>query len=225
MTASDNLRNLYKPGALAAIAIVAIIPVQMFVFILWPPPASVEGFYILFQKNFFLGLLSLDLLYILNNILLALVYLALYAALRHSHPGYMLIALVIGLIGIAAYYSSTAAFEMLSLSGQYAAATSAEAKLRFLAAGEVMLAQYKGTAFNVYYVLNAVTLIIIAWVMLRDTTFSRATGVWGLISGILMLVPTTAGKVGLTLGIASLVPWIIFSVLIALRFFRLAREP
>ncbi len=217
-------RGLYIAGAVAALVIVLIIPVQIFIFITWPPPAGVADFFALFERNWLLGLLSLDLLYIFNNIFLVLVYLALYAALRPNHASAALIALALGLIGIAAYYSSAVAFEVLSLSQQYAATTSADLKIQYLAAGRVMLEVYKGTAFNVYYVLNAVALIIFAAAMLRGTVFSRPTAVWGLFSGILMLVPTTAGKVGLILGIASLLPWTVFSVLVALRLFRLSRQ-
>ncbi|MFA5640755.1 MAG: hypothetical protein GX109_08520 [Bacteroidales bacterium] len=133
----------------------------------------------------------------------------------------MLIALILGFIGIAAYYASTVAFEMLSLSKQYAIAETTETKLQCLSSGQLLLLTYKGTAFDVYYVLNAITLLIISRVMFYDNTFSKATAVWGLVSGILMLIPTTAGTIGLTFGIASLIPWTVFSILIAKRLFKL----
>jgi Domain of unknown function (DUF4386) len=219
---SDNFKELYRIGGIAAIIIVSLIPVQLFIFVAWPPPDKALDYFLLFQKNWFLGLLSLDLLYILNNVLLIFVYLGLYAALRQANQTYMLIALVLGFIGIAAYYASTAAFEMLSLSKQYTLASTEELKLQCLASGQTMLAVYKGTAFNVYYVLNAITLLIMSSVMLHDFTFSKPTAIWGLASGVLMLLPTTAGTIGLIFGIASLLPWIIFSILIALRFFKLS---
>lgn len=207
-----------------AIIIVVLIPIQIAIFIAWPPPANVLDFFELFNKNWFLGLLSLDLLYILNNILLIFVYLGLYAALRKVNQAYMLAGLVLGLVGIASYYSSTVAFEMLSLSKQFATTVNVETKSQLVAAGMVMLEAYKGTAFDVYYVLNAITLIIISRVMFQDNTFSKSTAIWGLTSGILMILPTTAGIVGLALGIASLVPWTIFSILIAIRFFKIYKS-
>jgi hypothetical protein len=51
----------------------------------------------------------------------------------------MTIALALGLLGVAAYFASTAAFEILSLSNQYAAATTAAQKSTLLAAGQVLL--------------------------------------------------------------------------------------
>lgn len=86
-----------------------------------------------------------------------------------------------------------------------------------------MLAVYAGTAFNVYYVLNAAALLIFAVEMLRSDVFSKATGYAGLIAGILMIIPSTAGKLGLIFALASLAPWTVFSVLIARRFFQLGR--
>jgi hypothetical protein len=111
---------------------------------------------------------------------------------------------------------------MLSLGRQYTFASSEELKLQCIASGQAMLAVYKGTAFNVYYVLNAITLLIISSIMLRDFTFSKVTSIWGLASGVLMLLPTTAGTIGLIFGISSLLPWTVFSILIALRFFKLS---
>jgi hypothetical protein len=102
---SDNFKELYRIGGIAAIIIVSLIPVQLFIFVAWPPPDNALSYFLLFQKNWLLGLLSLDLLYILNNVLLIFVYLGLYAALRQANQTYMLIALVLGFIGIAAYYS------------------------------------------------------------------------------------------------------------------------
>jgi hypothetical protein len=224
METNDNLKGLCKIGGIMAIVIVLIIPIQMGIFIVWPPPDNALDFFNLFQNNWLLGLLSLDLLYILSNALLIFVYLGLYAALRHVNQAYMTIALIFGFIGIAAYYASSVAFEMLSLSKQYAMAETAELKLQCLTSGQTMLLTYKGTAFDVYYVFNAIALLIISRVMFQDKTFGKSTAIWGLISGILMLIPTTAGTIGLTFGIASLIPWTVFSILIAKRLFKLSSK-
>lgn len=220
----DNLRALLKLGGIMALIIVLLIPIQMFVFIAWPPPSNVGDFFSLFQQNWFLGLLSLDLLYLLNNVLLVFVYLGLYIALRRVNQAYMLVALVLGLIGITVYYASAVAFEMLSLSKQYFVAENETLKIQLLTCGQMLLETYKGTAFDVYYVFNAATLLIISVVMLRDNTFSRATAIWGLASGILMVIPSTAGTIGLAFGIGSLIPWVVFSILIAKRLLVLGND-
>lgn len=214
--------GIIKTGAIAAFAMLAVMLAQMLVFVLWPPPTTVEGFFTLFQQSKWLGLLSLDLLYLINNTLLILIYLGLFAALRKVSFSASLIALVLGLVGIAAYYSSNTAFEMLSLSNQFAAATTDAARQQLLAAGTVMLETYKGTSFDVYYVLNGVMLLILAVVMLRTTVFNKVTASFALASGILMSIPSSAGAIGMVFALASLVPWAVFSVLAAVRLLKLS---
>ena len=216
---------LYKIGGVAALVGVALIPVQMVVLIVWPPPETALGFFELFERNWLLGLLSLDLLYLLQNVLMILIYLSLYAALHRIDESLMAIAAVFSLVGIAVYYPSNTAFEMLDLSIRYTGAETTTQTAALLAAGEGMLATYVGTAFDVYYVLNGIALVMIAVVMLRSSVFSRATARVGLAAGVLMLIPSTAGAVGLAFALVSLVPWAVFAVLVARRLLRLAQRP
>lgn len=221
---SNKMPGLYKVGGVAALVMLAIMVIQIIVYIIWPPPTTVEGFFALFASSKVLGLLSMDLLYILNNSVLILIYLALYIALKPAGKTAMTISLLSGLVGISAYFASNTAFEMLSLSGQYAAATTESQRMIYLAAAEGMLAVYRGTAFLVYYVLNAIALLILAAVMLRSEFFSRGTAITGLVSGVLMTIPSTAGTVGLIFSLASLVPWGVFLVLIARMFLAADRK-
>src|SRR4030095_5985218 len=126
-------------------------PIQMLVFILWPPPSTAIGWVTLFQMKSLVGLFHMELPLIGGWGPLAIVFLALWAALRRSSPSLMAIALTLELISVATYFASTTAFEMLSLSNQYAAATTAEEQSIFIAAGQAMLATWQGTAFNVSY--------------------------------------------------------------------------
>ncbi len=220
MTVDSTWKPLYKIGAVAALIMVAFIPIQTIIFLVWPPPDTVSGYFTLFQHNWLLGLLSLDLLYIVDNVLVILLYLALYAALRQASQAFMTVALTLGLVGIAAYFASNTAFEMLSLSNQYAAATTDAQRSLSLAAGQAMLAIYKGTAFDVYYVLGSVATLIISGVMLRSKIFGKVTAYAGIVAGVLMVVPSTAGTIGLYLALVSLVPTAIWLILIARRFFQ-----
>jgi len=217
----NELKKLYKIAGIATIMIVILIPVQIFFFWKYPPPNSPKGFFELFNENWFLGLLSLDLLYIVNNTLIIFVYLGLYAALKKTNLEYITIAVVIGFIGIASYYSSTVIFEMKALSQQYMDSSSTENKEQIISSGNLLLLRYNGTAFDIYYIFNALALIITSRVMLMDDTFSKTTAIWGLIAGGLMIIPSTAGMLGLLLSLVSLIPWIVFSILIAKRFFKL----
>src|SRR5687767_11213401 len=106
---------------MAALAVLVLIPVQMVVFFVWPPPNSVIGWFALFQDNALVGLLlDMDLLLIVDYLLLIGVFSALWASLRRANESLMAIALILQLVATATYLASTVAFEMLTLNNQYA---------------------------------------------------------------------------------------------------------
>lgn len=178
--ADPRWRGIFLAGGLAAFSMLVLMIVQIFVYVIWPPPATAGGFFSLFQDSWLLGLLSLDLLYIVDSVLLILIYLAVYFVLRRAAQSAMLIALVFGLTGIAAYFASN-------------------------------------TAFDIYYLLNTIVLFIFSSVMLRSRLFSNATAYLGFLAGLLMVVPSSAGTLGLYFSLASLLPWAIWLVLVGQR--------
>jgi hypothetical protein len=216
-------QSLHRVGGAAALAILALMPIQMVVFFIWPPPNTVIGWFTLFQDNALVGLIDMDLLLIVDYILMLMVFLALWASLRRANESLMIIALTLQIVAVATYFASTTACEMLSLSNQYATATTDLERSIFLAAGHTMLATWQGTAFDISYVLGAVALLIVSAVMLWSRhhhyyyLFSKATGYTGMFAGVLALVPASAGMIGLFLSLMSLVPTAIWLVLIARR--------
>ncbi len=86
-----------------------------------------------------------------------------------------------------------------------------------------MLTEWQGTAFDAYYVLNGITLVIVSFTMLESPAYGRTTGIIGLIAGFFMVVPSTAGTLGLVFSLLSLIPWYIFAIRFTLVFRRLAR--
>jgi hypothetical protein len=220
---SEKWKKIIKIGGIMAFVVISLIPIQLIVFVTFTPPKTALGFLTLFQENWFVGMLSLDLLYILNNILLIFVYLGLLGALRKTDFSLILIAITLGLIGIASYFASTVIFEMQNISNLYVTAENSEIKNQLLSSAQTLIAKYKGTSFVVYYVLNGITLLLISWIMLKDNTFTRATAIWGFISGILMLVPSTFGTIGLIFSISSLIPWIVFSILFGTRLIKISK--
>jgi hypothetical protein len=220
-TTASDWKSLYMVGGSAALMMAVFIPIQIIVFVAYPPPATVIGWFTLFQHNRLLGLLDMDLLLIVDQVLMSVILLALYVVLRRASQSFMAIALIAGLMGIAAYFASSTAFNMLSLSDQYAAATTDAQRSLLLAAGQVTLTTYQGTAFDVGYVLEGVALLIVAVVILRSPTFSKATAVVGIVLGVMSLVPPTAGTIGLFLALGSLVPLEIWLIMVARRLFQL----
>lgn len=218
-----NWNKLCKVGGISALIIVLIIPIQIIIFTVYPPPETTIGFFELFHDNWIIGLLSLDFLYYINNGLLILVYLGLFASLRKIDFACMLIAVIIGLLGIAIYYVSTVGFEMLSISKLYYSTDSIEYKQQLLSVGHGLISRYKGTAFDVYYVFNAITLILISITMYKSKDFGKSAATWGLIAGIFMLIPSTAGTLGLIFSLMSLIPWIVFSILIGRKLIQMIK--
>ena len=215
-------KDLYRVAGTAALIMAVLIPIQIVVFAVSPPPSTVLGWFTLFQGNPLLGLLEMDLLLMVDQVLVALVLLGLYVALRRADESLMAIAFTLGLLGIAAYFASATAFNMLSLSNQYAAATTDSERSMFLAAGYATAAIWQGAAYDAGYVLEGIALLITSVVMLRSTVFGKRTAYVGILLGVMSLVPATAGTVGLVFAFGSLAPLEVWDILIARRLFRLS---
>jgi hypothetical protein len=225
-TTETAWKPLYKVGAVAALAVIAIIVIQAPIFILYPQPTTVMGHFTQFQSNKLLGLLDLDLMLILGQACSVLILLALYAALRRASPSLMTIALTLGLGGIALFFAVNPTFSMLYLSDQYAAATTEAQRATLLTAGEALWANYNGTAFGLFFVLGGIAYMLIAAVMLRSGVFSKTTAAVGMLMGVMMLVPPLPplGMIGLVLSYIVIVPSAIWNILIARRLFLLAQS-
>jgi len=165
----------------------------------------------------------LDFLYLFNNIIIVVIYLALSVILYQEKPSVVLLALILGLIGVACYYPSNPAFEMLTLSNQYFLAQP-EQQIIYLAAGEGLMAGYTGTTFDVYYVLSAISLLLFAYALIKSTKFKKSVGLWGLASGFFMIIPSSAGTLGMIFSLLSLIPWVVFIALLMINFKKFAAD-
>jgi hypothetical protein len=212
-----SYRPLFRIAWYLALAMLILIAIQIIVYVAAPPPATVSGLFALYQQNPFLGLLSLDFLYLFNNIITAVIYLALAAILYRERPAIILLALVLGLIGVACYYPSNPAFEMLTLSNRYFLAQP-EQQVIYLAAGEALMAGYTGTTFDAYYVLSTVCLLLFSYALIKSPKFKKTVGVWGMASGFFMIVPSSAGVLGMIFSLLSLIPWVVFVALLMVNF-------
>jgi hypothetical protein len=226
-TADSAWRSLYRVGGTAALTIVAIALVQMIVFVVWPPPGfeadvgTVTGYFTLLQDDMLLGLLHLDLLLLVDYVLLVLMFLALYIVLRQVSQSFMAIAMALVFVGIATYFPSNIAFSMLSLSDQYAATTTDAQRTMLQASAQALLTSLQSSTFYVSYILMSAAGLIISIVMLQSSSiFSKLTAYVGILASVLglgLFVPT----IGLLLSLISLIPTLMWYILIARRLFRL----
>jgi hypothetical protein len=191
------------------------------------PPSGALDWFTLLQGNRFLGLVLLDLFDIVNYVLVGLVFLALYGALRRANKGAMAVATASDLVGVAVYLASNQAFAMSALSDQYAAASTDAQRAALLAAGEALLAIHNQGGIHLSLLLVALAGLIASLVMLRGGVFSRATAMVGMVANTLVLGYFVA--IALAPAVAFLLPAIsapfrlIWYVLIARRLFQLAR--
>ena len=212
---------LFKVAGAAALFTLAIIPVQVVIYITSPPPTTALGWFTLFQDSKLLGLLAFELLVIIATVLGIPMTLAFYVVLRRVSESFMAIATVVGLVATAVALSSKPALDMLYLSNQYAAATTDAQRSMLLSAGESLMATVYGTAAQVSYILFAIAPVIVAFVMLKSNVFSKLTAYMGIIANVLALgiyIP----RIGIVFGILSVLPFLaIWDILIARRFFQL----
>lgn len=214
---------LYRWGGIGALIVALFIPLQIVVFMAWPPPTTAQGYFTVFQSNPLIGLLNLDLLLLVDQIVGIVILVALYIALRRTNATAMTVALALGLFAAAAYVASNTGLNMLLLSKQYAAAATDAQRVMYLSAGESMLAIYNGTAIHVSYILGAMVGTLIGVVMWRSEVFSRATARLAILANVISLglyVPV----VGLFISIFSVLFLEIFYILVARRFWQMGRR-
>lgn len=221
--ADPRWQRLYQVAGAAALLFALFIPLQIAIFVISPPPSAVADWFALLQTNRLVGLVDLDLLLTVEQVLMIPIYLALYVALRQVDESWMALGTVLGLIAVSAYIASNPAFAILSLSDRYAAATTEAQRSTLLLAGQATLATFQGTSWNVFYVVGSIAPIIISVVMLRDATFGRAIAYLGIVGNVVALgfyVPV----VGLFLSLLSVVFLEFWYILLGRRLLQLGWE-
>ncbi len=220
-------RGLYVAAGAAALLTALAVPFQVLLFIAWPPPehGTAADWFALFGTNPVHGLLSLDLVMMVEQMLVIPIALALYRLLRRANESTMALALAAWLVGAGLFVASNTAFQMLTLSNGYAAAATDAARAPFLAAGEVMLATYwgMGTPFVFGYVLSATAGILLGFAMLRTRIFGRLAA-WGAIGGNLVGLGIFLPGIGTGVSLASVLVLWAWYVLIGVRLVRLGRS-
>jgi hypothetical protein len=203
-TPDSDWKSLYKVGGAAALLAGALfrrnLAAEIGLFSPRDPPVTVSDWFALLQSNRLLGLAYLNIFDVVNYVLVGLMFLALYAVLRRADKSCMAIATVLGFTGIAVYLASNTAFSMLSLSDQYAAATTEVQRSALLAAGEAMLAlnrftapgAHPGSGGYISLLLMAVAGMITSVIMLRSDLFNRVTAYLGILASAFDLAYCTA---------------------------------
>jgi hypothetical protein len=226
-------RNLLKIGGLSAISAVVIVLIEAVVVTIWQPPATVVGWFNLFQRNRLLGLLDYAVLDAAVIALLGPMFIGVYYATSRENRALMTLAMPFTFAGIASYWASNTTFQMLFLSDQYAAATTDAQRLVYLASGQAIysVSQY-GMFYSMGFLLVAFAGVTAAVSMLRYHVFNKTIAYVGVAANLVMIgnyvsfvfVPTTStlqqafAPIG---GILLFVWWI----LVGLKLFQLGHKP
>lgn len=213
---------LYRAAGSAALLTAVFLPIQVAAFILFPMPETVTGWFALFEKNRLAGLLDLDLLLVVDQVLVVVIYAALYAGLRRLSPSWTALASLLGLVSALLFIASNPALAMLTLSDQYTAASTEAQKAALLGAGQGLLAGWEGSAFQVSYITGSLAAIFFSAVMLGSTSFSRATAWMGILANGLALgyyVP----EIGVYISVFSVLFLWAWYILMVRGLYRLAR--
>jgi hypothetical protein len=238
----SDWQRLYRVGGVAALLAGILfrrnIAAEIELFHPKPSPVTVSDWFGLLQSNRLLGLAYLNVFDIVNYALVGLMFLALYVALRRTNKSAMALAAVSGLLGIVVYFATNTAFSLLSLSGQYATATTEAQRTIYLAAGEALLALGRFTAAGsqpgsgglLSLILVALAGLTTSGVMLRSDRFNRATAIVGLLAGVLdlayclvfVLVPNVDSEsLALAFIPAAGLLWMIWHIMVGWRLYRL----
>jgi hypothetical protein len=222
-------RGLYRAGGVAPLIVLVFYLSEMLI----PAfggvyPTTTEGWFELFGRSKPLGLFYLNSLDILSFALLAILFLALYIALRRTHESAAAIAGLFALIGIPVFIVPRAALlSVMTLSDQYAAAASEAERAQVLAAGRAIGSLGQATFQTTGFFFIAVAVLILSFVMLQGSVFGRATAYVGILASTLVFVDdlslVLAPSLALPLMAAGGLLWIVWWILVGRRLLQLGR--
>ncbi|MGB6872852.1 MAG: DUF4386 family protein [Dehalococcoidia bacterium] len=233
-TADSNWKSLYKVGGMAALVAAALLLAEIIIFTIWPQPSTVTDYFALFQTSRLIGLFDCYLSEFIAYVLFIPMFLAICIAIRRGNESYMVLALTLAITGIAVFLATNNPFSMLSLSNQYAAATTDAQKNLLLAAGQAILVNTNQRAvggFNMGFLLLSIAGMIVSIVMLRSKAFGKVIAYVGILTFAIslgdyirvILVPSISLLL-IIIAIASGLLILIWLVLIARRLFQLGRD-
>jgi hypothetical protein len=232
----NKWKTLYRVGALAPLIALVLYSSQFILLVVGDPfPATAGDWFALAQRNRLLALWYLNALDIVSWVLLGLMFLALYVALRCVRPSWMLIALYFALLGVVVFVvPRVLTLSLLPLSDLHAAATSEAQRAMYLTAGETLSQVSTATPQTVGFLFMALAGLIISVVILRSGAFGdapalgRAAGYVGIVGFVAALANYIGWIVAPSIA-ALLVPingllWLIWWLIMSAGLFRLATD-
>jgi hypothetical protein len=230
-TPDSTYQELYKFGGAAALIAALLILGEIVVLAIYPQPGNISDWFMLFQSNKIVGLLDLWVLEIPMYLMFIFLFLALYMALRKTNQNLMVIGLTLALLGIGVFFATNNPISMLSLSNQYATATTDAERSILLASGQALLSNTSQRAvggFNMGLFLVSAAGLMVSSVMLQSKSFSRTTACLGILAHGLSLADylrqalTSSAIAALLVILPNALFLVIWYVLVGRRLYQLA---
>jgi hypothetical protein len=229
-------KTLYQAGALAPL-IALVFYLSQFVILVFgePFPTTTEDWFALFQRSKLLGLWYLNALDIVSWTLLGILFLALYVALRHLRPAWMLIALYFALLGVVVFVvPRVLTVSVVTFTDLHAAATTEAQRTMYLTAGETLSQVTTATPQTLGFLFMTVAGLIISAVILGNRSFGgsaalgKAAGIVGIIGFVVALANYISWIVAPSIA-AMLMPingllWLIWWLMMSVGLFRLGQD-
>lgn len=186
-TPDPSWRGLYRAGGVSALLFVVLLLVAIAIIVVAPPPLNADG------TTTLQYIASHQVLYIIEQILwlapsvfAAVVFLALFQALKHLNKSYAALGALAGFVswvlGLAIPTTGGGAPVLVYLSDQYMAAATAAQHTALATAAEVFIA-----GNNIPYasgILAPVGILIVSLVMLKGV-FPKGIAYTGIVTGVL----------------------------------------
>ena len=195
-------------------------PIQIAVFIAYPYPKTVAGWYMLLQDKPLVGLVDLDLVLVVDNVLLVVIALALTSRLNTSvHLSW---PLRLG-YGCSPSACSSPLTRRCRCSSSAITSQRPTDEQRSQAGRGGSAANWEGSAFQVSYVVGQLSGILIAIIMLQTRSFGRLVP-YALIIGNVVGFGYYLPRVGLAVSAFSGVVLWVWYIAITRSFLKLGRN-
>jgi hypothetical protein len=176
-------KSLFKVGGVAALIATALFVVDIVVLVAGgEAPESAQAWFALLENDRGAGLLQLFFTDIVGVVLVIPVVLALYVVLRRSSPVWSALAIAFAFVGIPLVFATNANYSLITLSDQYAAATTEAERSALLVAGGSVIAAGAGTGplMATFFLPGGLTMI--SAIMLRSPIFGRWIAYLGILA-------------------------------------------
>jgi len=217
----SKYKGLISLSGICAIISAVLIPISIITFFIWP--LYPKDIFTVIQNDRIAGLMGLDLHYLVGTFLSIPIFLTFYVTLKQTSESFSLLAVVLGFIGLVALFSARPIVEMVVLSDKYAAATTEIQRAELQSAGTAMMAHFRGTTFNIHYVLGTTSLLISSLIMMRSKFYSKATAYIGIVTNVLVFtyyVPT----IGVYLSVISVIGYLVWWLMLGKQWLKVSNR-